>query len=96
MLEIPKGGKKSKAERVLCLIRLLSEQTGATWHLRVTHPPLPLVHTMSQDAPATADKDEQTDAFLTKRTAFINKNKKWKDAFFCPKETALCPNLGKE
>ena len=52
MLEIPKGGKKSKAEKVLCLIRLLSEQTGTTWHLRVTRPPQPLVHTMNHQIAA--------------------------------------------
>lgn len=45
MLEIPKEGKKSKAENVLCLIcTFLPEKTGNTWHLKVTHLPLPLVH----------------------------------------------------
>lgn len=52
MLEIPKEGKKSKAEKVLCLIRLLPEKTGNTWHLKVTHLPLPLVHTMNHQIAA--------------------------------------------
>lgn len=120
MLEIPKEGKKSKAEKVLCLIRLLPEKTGNTQ----SHPPTPassphhepsnsrlfsinFLHARCQDHELLCTQfrllllcflsDSLGDRCIFYKEGCLYKQKqKRKDAFFCPKETALCPNLGKE